>query len=274
MLRAYARYFSAMQVIFGDAVLRLRLEKMGNDLILIKGDGSTSDWSKWRNAKFWQGFRTQCEEIDLDSAIAQTDRILEEIKKEAEIEPSKLESLLDELRNRIADQLASRMFLYVPASKISYWENGQLFGEEVFNKISEATTDIYEAGSCFAVGRAGGTVYHCMGIMQAVLFKIGKMLGCTINLDVDHWGTVAQKIKDALDVVRKQAEAKKGDIEAWAEWKRREASYNELLSDLSAVEKAWRHTSAHHRQTHTIDQAEKVLGKVKDFAQHAASLLP
>jgi hypothetical protein len=98
-----------------------------------------------------------------------------------------------------------------------------------------------------------------MGIMQAVLFKIGKMLGLH-DQPIDHWGTVVQKIKDALDVVRKQAEAKKGDIEAWAEWKRREASYNELLSDLSAVEKAWRHTTAHHRQTHTIDQAEKVLG--------------
>jgi thymidylate synthase len=110
--------------------------------------------------------------------------------------------------------------------------------------------------------------------MQAVLFKIGKELGCTINLDVDHWGTVAQKIKDALDVVRKQAEAKKGNIEAWAEWKRREAAYNELLSDLSAVEKAWRHPSAHHRQTYKIDQAEKVLEKVTDFAKHAATLLP
>ena len=113
-----------------------------------------------------------------------------------------------------------------------------------------------------------------MGIMQATLFKVGKEIGCVINLETDDWGSAEAKIQDVLTRERKSAEQKRGDAEAFANWKRKEASYNELISDLNAVKKAWRHTSMHFRQTFTREHAEKILEKVKDFAQHAASLLP
>lgn len=174
---------------------------------------------------------------------------------------------LVELQEFVEKELASRQFLYVPKSR--YWENEVLFGEEVFVKIPEATHDIYEAGSCLAAGRADATVYHCMGIMQAVTYKAGEKIGCTINLDADDWGSAEMKIRNALNNERKIAEQGK-DHDVWATWKRKEASYNELISDLRAVKYAWRHTSMHFRQTFTIEQAEKILDKVTDFAVHVA----
>ncbi len=180
-----------------------------------------------------------------------------------------------ELQRDIIEALDGERFLYIPPNRTSLWENEQLFSVEVFLKIPEATDDIYEAGSCLAAGRAGGTVYHCMGIMQAVFFKVGRELGCTIDLELDDWNTVTGKITKALDKRRTiaEAEGKAGDAGAYAQWKREETAYNELISDVNAVARAWRHPAAHYRQKYKIDQAEKILKRVEDFAKHAATLL-
>ena len=279
MLSNYARYFSQMQVHFTEMIGRLRLERFSmNDAPLSQlapdDDPNGGGWANWDKNLFWAPFRKACEAIDLDSAVDQIDRMEQDIHPG--LKRSELLAMFEELKNRIADQLKNRQFLYVPKSKENYWQNAMLFGEEVFFKIPDALTDVYEAGSCFAVGRAGGTVYHCMGIMQAALFQVGKELGCTIDLELDDWKKVADKIVEALDKRRKIAEAKgkAGDSLAYAKWKKEETAYNELLSDLNAVARAWRHPSAHYRQTYTLEQAEKVLEKVEDFAKHAATLLP
>jgi hypothetical protein len=274
MLKQYARFFSAMQVHFTEMVGRLRLEALDNNSSILDPGPDGHDWSAVSGAAFWQPFQESCTEIDLDSASAQIDRIRDELKSRPDMLRLQFCGLIEELRNRVKDDLQAKLFLYIPKAKAGYWENETLFGEEVFNKVPEATDDIYEAGSCFAANRPGGTVYHCMGIMQAALFKVGKEIGCTIDLETDDWGSAETKIKEVLKRERMAAERQKGDVQAFARWKRKEAAYNELISDLNAVKKAWRHTSMHFRQTFTLEHAGKILEKVKDFAQHAASLLP
>ncbi len=182
MLRPYVRYFSAMQVIFTNAIYRLRLDQL--NAFIAFDDEKHPDWSVFAKTDFWLDFRKSCEELELDSVVAQIDRMVEAFKRKPEIEPSELEAMLVELRNRIKDQLGRRLFLYVPASKVLYWENEEYFGDEVANKIPDAGEDIAEACSCFAVGRNQAAVYHCMGIMQAGLFAIGRKLGCTVDLNL------------------------------------------------------------------------------------------
>lgn len=190
-----------------------------------------------------------------------------------------LAARLEELRNRIQDELKSRQFLYIPPSKAVYWENEELFGEEVLEAIPEAREDIGEACSCLAVGRNQASVYHCIGIMQAALFKLAEHLstasgmGFTLNLDVDDWGSVGTKIHTAVDKLRERATLKGGDPAVYAAWKAQEPVYAELESDLTAVKKAWRHTIAHYRQRYTAGQAQKVLDRVRDFVRQVASLL-
>lgn len=273
MLNHYARVFVAMSLIIRDATTRLRLEEMGGDTLITEPSLDDAEgWSGILEGTFWTGLRGACEEIDLDSATDQIDRICQ-AKGKSNLHRSQLRALLEELNNRIKDQLMYRWFVYVPQSKAHLWENETLFGDEVFNKISEATYDICEAGSCLAVGRPGGTVYHCMGIMQAALFKVGQQLGCPIDLDLDDWGSVEKKIAEKVDDLRKVAEAKKGDATAWALWKQQETNYSELLIDLSRVKKAWRHPSAHFRQVYTLEHAAKIFDRVEDFAKQAATLL-
>jgi hypothetical protein len=285
MLSHYAGFFSAMQVSFTQMIDRLALEmSWTNTPISQPLPNGTAGWSVFaEDPDFFAVLRTICAQVDLDSAVSQIDRISEDLRARPNMLRSQFRTLIEDLRNRIYDQLGARQFLYVPFALTSYWENPTLFGDDVFNKIPSATNDIFEAGSCFAVGRAGGTVYHCMGIMQAALFAIAEHLATlnpnlkiTINLDVDDWGSVVKKIQTAIDALEQSALAKQraGDATAYPQWKSIEPGYNEMISDLNAVKKAWRHTHAHFRQTFDEEHARKILEKVGDFIKHAATLLP
>jgi hypothetical protein len=273
MLNIYARYFARTCVLFTEMIDHLKLEIFVDDAPISTPSSDGSGWEGYAKREFWEQCRAACEGLDLDSAMDQVDRVVAAFASKPEMRRSKLQSLIEDLRNRILDQLKSRWMLYMPLDRVGYWEQEALFGEEVFNKIPEITIDVYEAGSCYAAGRAGGTVYHCMGIMQGATFKAGKEIGCIINLEIDDWGTAESKIKAALDQQRIIAEQKKGDATAYALWKRKEAGYNELLSDLNAVKKAWRHTHMHFRQTFNLEHAKKILDKVQEFAQYAATLI-
>jgi len=275
MLSQYVRYFSFMQVAFSDMGKRLRLERIAGDTSNLEPTIDGSEWSSWHDPNFWADFRKACESIDLDSATAQIDRIVDELRAKPQMRRSDLENLFNELRLRIHDQLSTRFFLYVPLAKASYWENEDRFGEDVSEKIPDARHDIYEACSCFAVGRHDATVYHCIGIMQAALFKLASTLNSErIDLDVDDWGSVISKLQRVVNTLETTAKANSADADIWAEWKRLEPKYNEIISDANAVKKAWRHTSAHFRQTYEPEQAEKVLDKVGDFVKDVADLLP
>jgi hypothetical protein len=114
-----------------------------------------------------------------------------------------------------------------------------------------------------------------MGIVQETIFKVARNLGATIHPEIDDWGTAETKINEKLEERRRHAETvRKGDPISWSEWKKTEAAYAELISDLNAAKKATRHRTAHYRERYNEVQADKALRKVEDFVRHAATLLP
>jgi hypothetical protein len=273
MLIKYADFFGQI-ALFDEAVYRIRLEEAAEHVVF--GDEEKPDWTRLLDLEFWARFRALSNEIDLDSVVAQVDRICGRLRKKPKPSYHDLDTLFRELIVRIKEQLNSRMFLHIPAAKAKYWEKEILFGEEVFAKIPEAANDIFEAGSCFAAGRPGGTVYHCVGIMQAALFKVGDELGCTIDLQTDDWGNAFKKIQDARGLKHQEAEShrKAGDLVFYEQWKIRDASYAELVIYINAVKIVWRHPHAHYRQVFTLEHAEKIISKVEEFVRYAATLLP
>lgn len=201
---------------------------------------------------------------------------IEELLEDAE--NSALDDFLahvKELQRDIIESLEGEQFLYVLPTKTDFWENEEHFGAAVVEKIDAARTDIREACSCFAVGRYTATVYHCIGIMQAALIKLAQRISCSerIDLEVDDWGSVVSKLQRAVDALEKTAKANSSDADRWAEWRRLEPKYNEIISDANAVKKAWRHPSAHFIGHYDEPEATKVLGKVGDFVKDVAELL-
>jgi hypothetical protein len=270
MLNKYAAIVRRSEEVLASLVLHIRADLMQNGDVPLADAG----WAKFVAEGTWVNLRNLCKELELDSVSEQLNRIQLLSSNGSHATLSELDRQISELKNRFADQLMSRWFLHVPTAKVPCWENELYFGEDVAEKIPDAKEDIYEACSCFAVGRYSAAVYHCIGIMQAAFFQVGKAnLSCTIDLDVDDWGSASKKIEEAVESLRKQAQARSKDASDWSMWKQVEPLYAELISDVNAVKKAWRHTSAHFRQKFNEEQAEKVLDKVGDFMKTVAKLL-
>jgi hypothetical protein len=266
MLKKYAHLVRKAEEVLASLNMHLYADiEVDGDRLIGETQFNNSDKATWSN------MREIADDLELDSVSSQLDRIkqLDNSRRLSDLQRAFLE-----LKNRFCDQLQKRWLLYIPTSKVPYWENAEKFGEEVGRKIPSAAYDILEACSCYAVGRYDATVYHCMGIVQEAVFKVARNLGITIDPDIHDWGYAEIEINKKLNEHRLRAEAKHGDAAAWANWKRTETVYAELTSDLNAVKKAFRHTSAHYRVRYTEPQAEKVLSKVEDFIVHCATLLP
>ncbi len=217
MLKQYAALVRNTEEVFVSLVAHIRadLELHGGHCPLAE-----AGWVQFVAQGTWDNLRAMCQELELDFVVEQLNRIQLLASNSSHATIAELDRQVSELKNRFADQLKSRWFVYVPPNKKEYWENELYFGEDVVAKIPDAREDIYEACSCFAVGRYSATVYHCVGIMQAALFEVSNALNCAIDLNVDDWGSVARKIEQAVDNLRKQAAeaGSKNNIAVWSEW--------------------------------------------------------
>src|ERR1039458_4290163 len=152
--------------------------------------------------------------FELKAALNRVRDIELQLLKPEEAGMDDLIANIKELQRDVIEALDGEKFLYVSPTKADFWENEEHFGSAVTEKIDAARTDIREACSCFAVGRYTATVYHCIGIMQAALVKLAQRISSErIDLEVDD----------------------SSDAERWAEWKRLEPKYNEIISDANAV---------------------------------------
>src|SRR5437870_1879542 len=120
-----------------------------------------------------------CEELNLRSALEHIKRFEAE-KPYRDDRFQSLANLIREARQRVEDDLKNVQFLFVPASKVEYYDE-PIFGEAVEKRFYRAIDDIRAAGNCFALGQWTGVVYHCMAVIQEGLTRLAKHLGITID---------------------------------------------------------------------------------------------
>ena len=199
-----------------------------------------------------------CSELSLLSALDQLDFI----RRANNWSYDGVRQHLDEFRRRIEGELKRRTFLYVPTPRSEYYDQQNYSVHLVAKRFPSACDDIIEVGNCFALGRWTATVHHCIGVMQVGLIALAKHLKQPIDINVDDWGQI-------IDKVKRGSEAKLATIPR-ARRKKLEPFYNELLLDLGAVKTASRNPHAHFRRSFDEDQAHKVLDKLRDFMQNLA----
>lgn len=265
MLKAYAHEFVKLELRLASETFSIISQAGDDDSVLIP------QAERDRLCKqYLEPLLERCQELGLKAALGKINYML----SCQEWEFRWTCQSFDEIRELVSIGLKSCQFLYV--EKTEYYDQESLFGEKVYDVFPNGADHIREAGTCFALERWNATVFHCRGIMQAGLFRLGKNIGSEkIDLLVDDWKTALKKVHEAIDRKERQAASKQqqGDHIAWNRWKRREASYGELISDLKAVQRAWRSPTAHFRRNYGPAEAGKVLDRVRDFMQHSARLI-
>ena len=171
--------------------------------------------------------------------------------------------LLNELDNRIIDEMKDRKFLCIESDKVKLLEGKNLFGMEVTNAFPSATVDIEEAGKCFAVERWTASVFHLMRVVEIGL----QVLGDTLKLPLTtnrNWESILKKC---------DSELAKPLAQRSPEWAADDTFFSSTTAMLRSVKDAWRNPTMHVGKVYTEEQVEGIWNAVKAFMRLLATKL-
>ncbi len=193
---------------------------------------------------------TLCQELKLSTSYA---LLTERISRKTL--PKTLESF-EMLRDAVFAELKDKWFAYIPAERLDYFETAQIVSYEVRQAFPRATSEIMNAGTCYAVGLATASVFHAMRAAEIGLQTMALKLDVTLShpIELAGFGTLIGEIEDKIKEFRIGQRT--------AEKDRDSQFYSEAAAQFRHFNNGWRIRSAHSRETYEDDQAKKVLGPV------------
>jgi HEPN domain-containing protein len=207
---------------------------------------------------------TYCEAANLTFTAKSIQRILDTPREKLTYQY--LVSTVPELERRFVDELDPYFFLFIPESKVKYYDSASPFGEEVTKKFPKATEDIDEAGKCYAVGRYTACVFHLMRVMEIGVQSLGKKLGISKPTERE-WQPI---LNDVNGAIRKLSNP---PTPITAKQKKVRNNYAQAAVYLENVKNAWRNDVMHPKATYTDEEAEEVFRTVKVYMQYLAKIL-
>lgn len=174
-----------------------------------------------------------------------------------------LDGALRRIADTVGDEMHTKLFLMLPAAKVSYFEQGAPpFGSDVLAAFPDADEDISEAAKCFALDRNTAAVFHLMRALERAVQVVADKLGATVS-DAEGrtlpWGVIASNMKPIIDAMQK------GSADQ-IKWYR-------IQAQLEVINRAWRAPTAHPKQTYTSEETEDVLNAAKGFMRELAPLV-
>lgn len=212
-----------------------------------------------KHAKAWLGhIEKWCRDIDLKFAIAHTERAIQLLERDASF--NQVLNAVDELRQRIADEMKSELFLYVPSEHAKFYGLSDPFGPAVTAAFPSVAYDIREAHNCYALERPTACVFHLMRVLEVSLASLGNVFG--LSLDHTNWGPAIDHIE------KKVREVRQDDLwKVMPDWKDQLEFYAQAVSYLGITKEAWRNYTAHARGKFTQEEAKQMLESVKLYMQ-------
>jgi hypothetical protein len=174
---------------------------------------------------------------------------------------------LELLHSDIMSELAGRKFAYIPPPNDKFFEQEQLFGEEVHSKLPSARVDIKDAGNCLAASLDTAAVFHLMRVAEHGLRALANRLRVTLKhkgqacpLELADWEQVITEIKNKIAVVRqlpKGSKQRKDKLELFSD----AADHCTFMKDI------WRNNTSHTRKPYKQSEAIGILERVQDFME-------
>lgn len=201
--------------------------------------------------------------LDMKTSLKHLVRMQQEIDTVSSFE--EVLRFVQELEQRIHDELEDRIFLSIQAGDAIYYNNKCLFGEDVARLFPTAVFDIEEAGKCLACGRYTAAIFHLMRILEDGVHKLGSKLVPTVSLNNLTWGTMLQQhIQPA--------------IRSLPTTTKEETEYRDKCQDihasLCAVKDAWRNPTMHKvATTYTEEAAKEIFVASRTFMRKLALII-
>lgn len=168
---------------------------------------------------------------------------------------------LEDLSNSIKSELSQKQFAFIPERKIPFFEQHDLFGEQVSAAFPSAQSEIKDAGNCLAADLPTAAIFHLMRAAEHGLRGLAKHLRVKVGKSLEYatWEQVIRGIDRKLERLRAKPRGKK----------KSEALefYRLTLSECEMLKDVWRNPVSHARGRYSEDEALAVLGRVREFMQ-------
>jgi hypothetical protein len=196
--------------------------------------------------------------IKLMFSVTAIDRLIASLAPGQSITKRTVIAELTSLQDRINDELATKMFLYMPSDRAEYYQNPKLLGNDVLAKFPTLQYDITEAGNCLATGRSTAVVFHLMRIMETAVQQFGAKLGVSLANE-KNWQNILDEINKAIKALQPKVP--------------QTVAMTEASANLYAVKLAWRNQVMHPNDTYTLEEAENLIRQVKIFMGQLATII-
>lgn len=202
----------------------------------------------------------ECEKVDLPMTLAQLKRIRESLGDGSFGTFAHMNQQLQELMNRMWDELDTNYFYQIESSKSKYYEEPEgKIGSEISKSFPSAALELIDASKCYAVGRATACVFHSMRALEVGLACMARVFG--VSADHTNWQNIIE-----------QTEAKIRDMPKTKpkNWKEDQEFYSQAASYFMVLKDAWRNYTAHMRGRYGEEEALRVMDNVLGFMKKLA----
>jgi hypothetical protein len=205
-------------------------------------------------------------------------RASERLERIASVESPSLSLLLFHLREldlAILRDLGERKFFYMPADRVEFFYQDELFGPLVEANFKSTSFDVCEAGNCYATGRYTGCVFHCMRVVEkglhALVRDLNNQFGTAIvfNKDIEYinWGNIIDKIESEIGKLlnpNHKPPLAPSDL----------AFYSQAAKEFVYFKVAWRDNVSHSRSSYDDpDEVKAIMNHVHAFMNQLATRL-
>jgi hypothetical protein len=185
--------------------------------------------------------------------------------------PFVLRHFLNTIRERLIDELSTKIFFQLPHSRKELYEEPRNKWADVTARFPASVRDIDEASKCFALSRYAACVFHCVQIIEHGLLPLGTFL--SVNDALSGWTAVANELKRIINKKHDQ----RTDFE-----KKHFLFIEQMQGTIEALKNAWRNKISHaHGQRlllidseFTPDTAEEIMTATRSFMRRLAESLP
>jgi hypothetical protein len=169
-----------------------------------------------------------------------------------------LQELLEQLQDRVYEELETEVFRYIPKDKQHYLMTSWLLDSDIPACFPEAFKEFQRAGRCYAYDENTACVFHLMRIADAGLRAVASSLA--IPYDAGSWHGIAKHIT-------KKMEEKHDDKSS--QWKAAEPFYAEILTDIQALSRGHRNKAIHElEKVYEGKEAHYLLTVIETFMIH------
>jgi hypothetical protein len=205
--------------------------------------------------------------LGLTASIATIGRIID-LMARPEAKFNEYSDLCSELQGRLIDEMEGVLFLSVAPNVARFYEDVNLFGDEVAANFPSTTFDIEEAGKCLALDRGTACVFHLMRVLEVGLYALGRDLGVQPE---PNWQNAIDQIQSAINILGKNDPGRTSKNRP--QWREKVQFYSEAATQFIWFKDAWRNRTVHAGRTYTVEKARHIFDHICEFMKHIASRL-